>query len=171
MFGLKKRIASLYEDRFIEYILGHVLVFRGDIIPNKVFVDKEHELNGMVGFNVSRLSDELDYVALQYAYKFFVREGISVEKLDNVLLKVFERFVKDEVITQSERQPLYSLMTERVREYLNMTSPSKVGMAFMSHVVEGQNALTNDTGRYVAPVLKTLEANIIMRINAEHNVR
>ena len=167
MFGLKKRIAPAYRDRFIEHILGYVLVFRADIIPNRVFVDKEHELNGMIGFSASKLSDELDYVALQYTYKFFIEEGVTIEKLDHALSDVFDRFVKDEVITKQERQPHYDLMTSRVYGYLNMKSAAKIGMTFMSYVVEGHNALSSDTGQYVAPVLKTLESNIRKRINAE----
>ncbi len=170
MFGLKKRIAPGYRDRFIEHILGYVLVFRADIIPNRVFVDKEHELNGMIGFSASKLSDELDYVALQYAYKFLIEEGVTIEKLDHALSDVFDRFVKDEVISMEERQPHYDLMTLRVHEYLGMKSPVKIGMTFMTYVVEGHNTLTSDTGRYVAPVLKTLESNIRKRINAERTV-
>lgn len=170
MFGLKKRSAPVYNDRFIEHILGYVLVFRADIIPNRVFVDKERELNGMVGFNASKLSDELDYVALQYAYKFFIEEGVSVEKLDHALSDVFDRFVKDEVIAKQERQPHYDLMTSRVHGYLNMKSVATIGITFMGYVVEGHNALSPDSGRYVAPVLKTLESNIRKRINAERTV-
>lgn len=167
MFKWKRSNKQVYTDLFIERMLGQVLVFRDDIIPNRVFADKERELNGIIGFNISRLSDELDYVALQYAYKFFIREGILVEKLDDVLADLFDRFVKDEVISQNERQPHYDLMTKRVREYLGMASPAEIGMVFMSHVVEGHNALAGDTGRYVAPVLKALERNIVRRINAE----
>ncbi len=167
MFGLNKRTAPVYKDRSIEHILGYILVFRADIIPNRVFVDKERELNGIIGFNASKLSDELDYVALQYAYKFFIERGISSEKLDQVLSDVFDRFIKDKVIAKGDRQPHYELMTNRVREYLAMKSAAKIGVAFMSHVVEGHNALTSDTGRYIAPVLNTLESNIRKRINAE----
>ena len=157
----------MYEDRFIEHILGYVLVFRADIIPNRVFVDKERELNGIIGFNVSKLSDELDYVTLHYAYKFFTEEGIAVEKLDQMLSNVFDRFVKDKVIAKEERQPHYELMTRRVHEYMGMKTAAKIGMTFLTYVVEGHNALTNDTGRYIAPVLKTLESNIRKRINVE----
>jgi hypothetical protein len=167
MFGLKKHVVPVYKDQLIEHILGYVLVFRADIIPNRVFVDKEHELNGMIGFNVGKLSDELDYVVLQYAYRFFIEKGVSVEKLDRMLSNVLDRFVKEEVIIKEDRQSHYNLMTSRVHEYLNMESAAKIGMAFMSHVVEGHDALSDDTGRYVAPVLKTLEVNIQKRINAE----
>ena len=170
MFSLKKRAALVYKDRFIEHILGYTLVFRADIIPNRVFLDKERELNGMIGFNASKLSDELDYVALQYAYKFFIERGVSSDKLDRILSDVFDRFVKDEVISGEERQPHYDLMTHRVHEYLGMKSPAKIGMTFMSYVVEGHNALSNDTGRYIAPALKTLESNIRKRINAERTI-
>ena len=170
MLGLKKRIAPAYRDRFIEHILGYVLVFRADIIPNRVFVDKEHELNGMIDFSASKLSDELDYVALQYTYKFFIEEGVTIEKLDHALSDVFDRFVKDEVISMEERQPHYDIMTRRVHEYLGMKSPVKIGMTFMTYVVEGHNALTSYTGLYLAPVLKTLESNIRKRINAERTV-
>lgn len=167
MFGLNKQATLSYEDRFIEHILGYVLVFRGDIIPNKVFADKEYELNGIIGFNLSKLSDELDYVALQYAYKVFIREGVTVEKLNDVLNDVFECFVKEEVISCNDRQPRYNLMTKRVGEYLDITSPANIGMTFMSYVVEGHNALSASTGRYVAPVLSTLDLNIRKRIHAE----
>lgn len=170
MFRMKKGVAPIYKDRFIEHILGYVLVFRADIIPNKVFIDKERELNGMIGFSVSKLSDELDYVVLQYVYKFFIERGVSAEKLDHVLSDVFDRFVKDQIITKDERQPHYDLMTERVRSYLPVRPAAKIGMAFMDHVVEGHGALTRDTGRYVAPVLKKLEQNIHRRINAELSV-
>lgn len=169
MFSRKKHTVIVYEDDFIEHILGYVLSYRGDIIPNSVFVDKEHELNGIIGFHARKLSDELDFVALQYVYRFFIGAGVSVERLNRVLLTVLDRFIKDNVIKQAECKPYYDLMVSRVCEYLPMKAAPKIGMAFMTYVVEGHNVLADDTGRYIAPILKTLETNIYKIINMEFN--
>ena len=167
MFGKKRKVVPEYDDITIEHVLGYILVYRGDIIPNRVFTEKERDINGMIGFDGCRLIDDLDYVALQYAYKYFISRSIAADRLDRVLSSLFDRFVLDEIVMKNERDSQYNFAVERVHSYLGIKSTSSIGMLFMRRVVEGHDALGDDTGRYVAPVLKSLERNIYRRIDAE----
>lgn len=160
MFDLRKRAKTVYADEWIIDSFIQILVYRGEIIPNRVFMDKERELNGIVGFSGQKLSDELDAVAVYYVYKIFIENGRTVNELDQLLLRTYRQFVKDKVIPNSEYQKLYNVLRSRVHEYLTLRNHKYVGASFMAHVVAGHNALANDTGRYVAPVLKTLQSNI-----------
>lgn len=167
MFYFKKRDRSEYTDDFIERMIGMILSYREDIIPNTVFMDKQRELNGLIGVDPRRMSDELDYVTLFYVYKFFNHENVGDEEFQEALKRVLRRFRKEKVIDAEEEVEIFTTMISRIQIFSKSGSESGIGYTMMEYVVEGHNALSNDTGRYIAPVLKTLMNNVKQAIQNE----
>lgn len=160
MFGLKKKAEPNYSVDSLKNMFGYLLQNRNDIIPDKLFLDQEMNINPLVGISRSSLNKELDALVIYYARCVYDKNGVSREEQEKAMDELFGELVEDKVFDQKESDRIRDHIEQRMKDYRSQSGYSDAATSFLVSVTNNLDIYRSGQGTDCAPVMKTLNKNL-----------